>query len=77
MVESKTSGTIRITFNSPEDKNNGFFELVQHSGSGFSGAGKNEYFISQDQGNMLRAKNINFTIVNTDSAKYQSRRSTA
>jgi len=77
MVESKTSGTIRITFNSSEDKNNGFFELVQHSGSSFSGAGKNEYLISQEQGNMLRDKNINFTIVNIDSAKNRSRHSTA
>jgi hypothetical protein len=71
MAESKTSGVIRIIFNSPEDKNDGFFELVQRSGSGFSGSGKNEYIITRDQGDLLRAKNISFTEINTDDAKNQ------
>jgi hypothetical protein len=72
MSESNVSGIIRIRFESPEDKNNGFFELVQNSGSGFSGAGTNEYFITQKQGDILRGKNINFTVVNIDSAQNQS-----
>jgi hypothetical protein len=72
VVESKTSDIIRITFNSQSDKDNGFFELVQHSGSGFSGAGKNEYYVTQEQGDLLRGKNINFRVINLDSAKNQS-----
>jgi hypothetical protein len=55
------SGTIRISFNSKEDKDNGFFELIQTSGSGFMGTGKNEFLISEEQGRLLRDKNINFT----------------
>jgi hypothetical protein len=70
--ESKRSGTIRISFNSRTDKDKGFFELVQTSGSGFSGAGKNEYIITQEQGDLLRTKHINFTEINTDNAKNQS-----
>ena len=60
MAESKRSGTIRITFNSQVDKDNGFFELIQESGSGFTGVGKNEFIITREQSELLRNKQINF-----------------
>jgi hypothetical protein len=64
MTESKRSGTIRISFDSQTDKDSGFFELIQESGSGFMGVGKNEFIITREQRNLLRNKQINFKELN-------------
>jgi hypothetical protein len=77
MTESKRSGTVRISFNSQVDKDNGFFELIQESGSGFMGVGKNEFIVSQDQCKLLKDKQISFTEIKIGDAKNQSRYFTA
>ena len=69
------NGTIHISFNTEEDKNKGFFELIQTSGSGFIGIGKNEFIITQEQKVLLNNKHINFETIDR-SATTQSRDTT-
>jgi hypothetical protein len=72
IVMASQSGTIHISFNTKEDKDKGFFELIQTSGSGFTGIGKNEFIITQEQKVLLDNKHINFEIID-QSATTQSR----
>jgi hypothetical protein len=67
-----TNGTVHISFKSNDDKDNGFFELIQTSGSGFTGIGKNEFIITEEQADLLKNKHINFDVIN-QSATAQSR----
>jgi hypothetical protein len=71
IVMTSQSGTIHISFNSKSDKDKGFFELIQTSGSGFTGIGINEFIITEEQSDLLKNKHINFNIIN-QSATTQS-----
>ena len=58
---------VRISFDSPEEKDKGFFELIQNSGSGFTGVGKNEFIVTPDQISLLKRKDIKFTPIINES----------
>jgi hypothetical protein len=54
---------VRISFDSPEEKDKGFFELIQTSGSGFTGVGINEFIVTSEQIDLLKSKDIKFTTI--------------
>ena len=49
-----------ISFNTDEDMNSAFFELIHNSSEGFSGIGEKEINITQEQCIMLNSKNIKY-----------------
>jgi hypothetical protein len=63
IIMADQSGTVHISFKSKDDKDKGFFELIQTSGSGFTGIGKNEFIITDEQRDLLNNKHINFNII--------------